>query len=582
MLNQPLSKTYTQRGSVSMDRTAKQAALRAENMELSAKVKKSVLSKFMYSQGYQSIPYYEYYRDIFPGGELATWNDNPKEQTETDWLYNGVLLMDTGKTKKIDSQDCFGNYIQVTKKTKTRLMLFDDLMAIDVAVNKALKNGQHSLLSPISYCGRSRAIESERFLYAVIIEIDGLITKKVDGKRDKEQSGMKNILHQIKSNLYLSPSYIVCSGNGVHLVWLLNEPMPLFAFPFAPKINFKTEKKGKRKSKGLQIPEDKPIRGNGYTIHWDYFRQHITSWIWNDAVSDAAVQYEYHGQGFRTVGSLGKQGHLVEVFKICDRRYSMTELFTQPGTFCKRELAPFGLDVLKDQVAPVTKSKLVNDGLLKKIENEGQTLSPNMLEAKAKWPEWYERRVVRKEPPRQKGEWNVSRNVYSWYKNLIVQGASVGCRYWRLYTLAQYARKCHVPFDELHTDGLQIGELFKAIDDGASLSDYEIEKALAEGYLEKLSPKTAIDFVNEKAQLEIKKNRRNGLSKAENLEVARHLQSIQDKKNNTNWRDGNGRKSKLNIVAAWRVANPEGRKVDCIRETGLGKTTVNKWWNAAC
>ncbi len=134
MLNQPLSKTYTQRGSVSMDRTTKQAALRAENMELSAKVKKSVLSKFMYSQGYQSVPYYEYYRDIFPIGELATWNDNPKGQAETDWLYNGVLLMDTGKTKKIDSQDCFGNYIQVTKKTKTRLMVFDDLMAIVAAL----------------------------------------------------------------------------------------------------------------------------------------------------------------------------------------------------------------------------------------------------------------------------------------------------------------------------------------------------------------------------------------------------------------------------------------------------------------
>ncbi len=562
-----------------MDRTERQALLRAENIELASKTKKSVLSKFMHSEGYTSVPYYEYYRDIFPKGELATWSASPKDQDETDWQYNGVLLMDTGKSKKIDTQDYMGNYIQITKNTKSRTMVFDDLLAIDVAVNKALKEGKQSLMSPISYCGRSRAIESERFLYAVIIEIDGLITKKVEGKRDKDQHGMKNILHQIKSNLYLSPSYIVCSGNGVHLVWLLKEPMPLFAFPIAPK--FKFENKKRKKTKGLQMPEETPLRGNVYTLHWDHFRQHFTSWIWNDSVSDAAVQYEYHGQGFRTVGSIGKQGHLVEVFKICDKRYTMMELFTQPGTFCKRELSPFGLDVLEKHFASVTKNKMAQDGLLKKEEQSGQVLSPNLMEAKAKWPEWYERRVVRKEPPRQKGEWDVSRNVYNWYKNLIVQGASVGCRYWRLYTLAQYARKCHVPFDELHADGLQIGEYFKAVDNGASLSNEEIEKALAEGYLEKLSPKSAIDFINEKAQLNIVKNRRNGLKQEYHLEDMRHKKDMM-KRRGQDFKNPEGRPSKENIVAAWRAANPEGRKIDCVRETGLGKTTVNKWWDAAC
>ena len=32
------------------------------------------------------------------------------------------------------------------------------------------------------------------------------------------------------------------------------------------------------------------------------------------------------------------------------------------------------------------------------------------------------------------------------------------------------------------------------------------------------------------------------------------------------------------IVYEWRSAHPEGRKVDCIRETGLDKKTVYKWW----
>ena len=49
--------------------------------------------------------------------------------------------------------------------------------------------------------------------------------------------------------------------------------------------------------------------------------------------------------------------------------------------------------------------------------------------------------------------------------------------------------------------------------------------------------------------------------------------------NNPNWRDGNGRKPKKEIVQKWRLEHPDGKKVDCIRDTGLTKPTVYKWWN---
>ena len=42
----------------------------------------------------------------------------------------------------------------------------------------------------------------------------------------------------------------------------------------------------------------------------------------------------------------------------------------------------------------------------------------------------------------------------------------------------------------------------------------------------------------------------------------------------TKWTDNNGRPDKSMIVYEWRSAHPEGRKVDCIRETGLDKKTV--------
>lgn len=33
-------------------------------------------------------------------------------------------------------------------------------------------------------------------------------------------------------------------------------------------------------------------------------------------------------------------------------------------------------------------------------------------------------------------------------------------------------------------------------------------------------------------------------------------------------------------VQEWRKANPYGRRVDCHRETGLSRPTINKYWDA--
>ena len=40
-----------------------------------------------------------------------------------------------------------------------------------------------------------------------------------------------------------------------------------------------------------------------------------------------------------------------------------------------------------------------------------------------------------------------------------------------------------------------------------------------------------------------------------------------------------GRPDKSKIVEEWRKAHPDGKKADCIRDTGLSKPTVYRWWN---
>ena len=46
------------------------------------------------------------------------------------------------------------------------------------------------------------------------------------------------------------------------------------------------------------------------------------------------------------------------------------------------------------------------------------------------------------------------------------------------------------------------------------------------------------------------------------------------------WREGNGRKRKLNLVLEWKKEHPgvENKSL-CSKETGLDRKTVTKWWN---
>ena len=75
---------------------------------------------------------------------------------------------------------------------------------------------------------------------------------------------------------------------------------------------------------------------------------------------------------------------------------------------------------------------------------------------------------------------------------------------------------------------------------------------------------------------EFKPIKRNGRKQEIHLERARAVQNIDYP--DGEWRNKDGRPEMSKIVEEWRKAHPDGRKADCIRETGLSKPTVYKWW----
>lgn len=45
------------------------------------------------------------------------------------------------------------------------------------------------------------------------------------------------------------------------------------------------------------------------------------------------------------------------------------------------------------------------------------------------------------------------------------------------------------------------------------------------------------------------------------------------------WRNTTGAPTKEQQIKAWRAEHPDGKPKDCIRDTGISKNTVYKWWN---
>ena len=69
-------------------------------------------------------------------------------------------------------------------------------------------------------------------------------------------------------------------------------------------------------------------------------------------------------------------------------------------------------------------------------------------------------------------------------------------------------------------------------------------------------------------------NKRNYRNRAEHLVLARGIKDIKKKMGEVI----EGRPSKEEQIKVWRLANPNGKKIDCHRETGITRPTIDKWW----
>ena len=199
----------------------------------------------------------------------------------------------------------------------------------------------------------------------------------------------------------------------------------------------------------------------------------------------------------------------------------------------------------------------------------------SLAEAKERYPDWYEHRIVKKE---RRGRWTVKRDLYDWWLHRIADEIRVGHRFYGIMTLAIYAKKCGIDEEELRRDAFA---LIKPYDD---MSVEDINRFTKDDVV------CALEMFNEDyvtfprddiakiSGMTMPVNKRNWRKQKDHLGRARAVQNFDDP--DGKWRNKKGQPKAQNKVYEWRQQHPEGRKADCHRDTGLDPKTIRKWWDS--
>lgn len=446
----------------------------------------------MNERGYEEVPPTAFYRYLFPEGSL--------QQENGDGSGKGNIIVTQIRPEH--------------GKRSPQWVVGDNLQNIDKAIGDPF-----GLIAPVSYFGKSHTKSNAHELFAIVIDIDYV-----------EVRHLKNLLYHFENYLQgqthltwqLAPTFLVSSGKGVHLYYLLQKPVPMY---------------------------------HEHERIYSELKKAFIRRLWNDTSSQRGEDKDKDiagvTQGFRAVGSLSKlgEGFPVRAYRISENRYTLQQIHDAIPD-CKVDLSG-----LQKETMPLSMARLL-------------------------YPDWYKRRIEKNEQPRKQGEFVQDRRLYEWWKRKIQEETRSGGRYYSIMALCSFGLKCGVSDREIRRDARALLPLLESrtIDESNHFSAQDIEDALKA--LKKknrdLTRKASRQWIEESTKADIPPQiRRNGRKRADHLELARAARDQNQRNNGTIW---NGRKSKAAAVQEWRQKNPGGSKADCRRETGLAWDTIRKHW----
>ena len=162
-----------------------QAAM--ERMQDLYREKNEHLEKFL-----ELVTPFEFYREIFPVGSFE------RKGHFEDAKGNGIAVTVPPKAAGIALE------IKEEGKAK-RYTITDELSELSEVYDT-----DFTIMSPISYFGRQRCGKNARYLYALVFDLDGVGMPQ-----------LRDTLHQMNNDILPQATFVVNSGTGLHLYYVL-------------------------------------------------------------------------------------------------------------------------------------------------------------------------------------------------------------------------------------------------------------------------------------------------------------------------------------------------------------------------
>ena len=310
------------------------------------------------------------------------------------------------------------------------------------------------------------------------------------------------------------PTFIVMSGTGLHIYYVFDRPVALY-----PNI--------KLQMKALK-----------YDLTFKMWEYKATS-------KEKQIQYQSINQGFRMVGSINDKYNLpVIAFKIGDK---------------------VSLDYVNSYVD--VKENMVD------VNRQFRPSQYSKEEAREKFPEWYERVIVKGDKRAKK--WDIKRDLYDWWlkQSYKVKG---GHRYFYLMCMVIYAFKCNIPKEEVEEDMNEKFEELKDIEHSNPLTKEDLYTALEVYHREYYN--FTIDDIEKLTDIRIERNKRNYRNQNFHLRIARNtLELMNEESGKTLQGRPKGSGTKEELVKEYIEENPDDNPTEIARALNISRPTVYKY-----
>lgn len=401
---------------------------KTEVLETNNKINEILASRF------NAVDGKEFYRYIFPNNEYRGELNEDYSKPNAIYLYRNTNKNDTERV------------------LSRRIMLKDTW---DNDYDQYVKGNLKALCGGLTFRGRVNRLEHAQQMNALIFDIDSVGLDELDNI-------LRRFSYENKVRRILTPTFIVSSGTGVHLYYVLEEPIDLF-----PNIK-------------LQL---KALKYNLTYRYWDY----------KGTSQEKNIQYQPLNQAFRMVGSIN------EKYETEIKAYFVGEKVSL------EQLNEFATD----------------DSVKVDIRQRFKPSKYTLEEAKEKFPTWYTRVIEKGD--RTPLKWRIKRDLYDWWKRQYGE-ITGGHRYYYLMCMAIYGVKCDISREEVKKDMYKMYKELKHIPHSNELCEEDIISALEaydRGYYN-----FKLDDIEKLTGLRFKRNKRNYRSQKEHLLRARALQEI--------------------------------------------------------